>query len=257
MEKAKLFYRYQNHHIAYFDNQLQAPSIILLHGWDQSSELMKPIQQHYQDKFRVLNIDCVGFGDSDPLHQVWGVYEYADSIMALLKYNNIVNPIIIAHSFGARIALVMATKIKVDKLILTGAAGIKPKKSLAVSAKIAFYKSAKKVVQLVGSTKAMETLQSKFGSSDYKSSTGFKRQSFVKIVNEDLTSILNSIQAPTLLIWGEKDEATPLWMAKLMEKRIPDAGLVVFEDDDHYAYLHQIKRFLSISDVFLNVKESL
>jgi pimeloyl-ACP methyl ester carboxylesterase len=59
------------------------------------------------------------------------------------------------------------------------------------------------------------------------------------------------VKAPTLLIWGEKDLATPLWMGKVMEKEIPDAGLVIFEEDDHYAYFHQMNRFNRIVEVFL------
>ena len=75
--------------------------------------------------------------------------------------------------------------------------------------------------------------------------------------SEDLTPLLSQITCPTLLIWGEKDDATPLWMGKIMEKKIPDAGLVIFEDDDHYAYWNQSARFNKISDVFLtDEKES-
>lgn len=250
------FYQYKNQSIYYSDNHKDAPCIVLLHGWGQSSELMKPIQQHYEHDFRVLNIDCAGFGLSDPLQDVWGISDYADSVIVLLKKLNVSNPIIIAHSFGARIAIVVANKIQVSKMILTGAAGIKPKKSLATKMRILFYKSAKQVLKLPGLSQFQPRLQSAFGSEDYKNTSGFLRQSFVRIVNEDLTAQLSFILAPTLLIWGEHDDATPLWMGQLMEKLIPDAGLVVFEEDDHYAYLHQLKRFLTVTDVFLQQKES-
>lgn len=55
----------------------------------------------------------------------------------------------------------------------------------------------------------------------------------------------------TLLIWGEHDDATPLWMGKRMEEEIKDAGLVVFENDGHYAYWNQLNRFHAIVNVFL------
>ena len=77
------------------------------------------------------------------------------------------------------------------------------------------------------------------------------KKTFVKVVSEDLSPLLPRIQASTLLVWGEKDTETPLWMGQKMEKDIPDAGLVIFEGDDHFAYLHQWSRFVAIVRTFL------
>ena len=52
-------------------------------------------------------------------------------------------------------------------------------------------------------------------------------------------------------IFGENDTETPLWMGKKMETEIPDAGLVIFENDDHFAYLHQWQRFTAVVRAFL------
>ena len=80
------------------------------------------------------------------------------------------------------------------------------------------------------------------------------RQCLVKVVNEDLTDLIHNINVPTLLIWGEKDDAVPLSDGRLMEKLIPDAGLVVFEGCGHYAFLEQGVRFCRILDSFFDVK---
>ena len=77
------------------------------------------------------------------------------------------------------------------------------------------------------------------------------KKTFVKIVSEDLASLLPRIRASTLLIWGENDQETPLWMGKKMETEIPDAGLAVFEGDDHFAYLRQWPRFVAVVRTFL------
>ena len=55
-------------------------------------------------------------------------------------------------------------------------------------------------------------------------------------VNEDLTDLLPKIQQDTLLIWGDKDTATPLEDAKIIESLIPDAGLCVLEGTGHYSF---------------------
>jgi pimeloyl-ACP methyl ester carboxylesterase len=56
---------------------------------------------------------------------------------------------------------------------------------------------------------------------------------------------------PVLLVWGDQDEATPLWMGKMMEEKMPNAGLAIFEGDDHYAYWHQWDRFNRCLEFFL------
>ena len=68
---------------------------------------------------------------------------------------------------------------------------------------------------------------------------------------QDLTEHLEKIQASTLLYWGAQDTETPLWMGRLMEEKIPDAGLVVEEGCGHFAYLEQAARFAAIARSFL------
>ena len=77
------------------------------------------------------------------------------------------------------------------------------------------------------------------------------KKTFIKIINQDLTELYPKILSSTLLIWGEQDTETPLWMGKEMEKLIPDAGLVVFEGGSHFAYLEQNSRFNRIVYHFL------
>jgi pimeloyl-ACP methyl ester carboxylesterase len=237
--------------IHYNDNQHTGKCVVLLHGWGQNKEMMEPIEQQFKNDFRIINLDLPGFGASDIPFKPWGVYEYTEFLKEFLELINVKTPVLIAHSFGARLAIIFASRYPTQKLILTGAAGIKPKRSLGYHVRVRTYKMAKVVFMLPGLNKHQESMRKFFGSSDYRAISGIMRQSFVKIVNEDLTSLLPQIACPTLLIWGEKDDATPLWMGKLMEKKIPDAGLVIFEDDDHYAYWNQIVRFNRICEAFL------
>ncbi len=78
------------------------------------------------------------------------------------------------------------------------------------------------------------------------------RGTLVRIVNEDLRSLLPQVHIPVLLIWGEQDTETPIEDGRLMERLIPDAGLVTFEGAGHYAYLEQAARFCRIVEVFLH-----
>jgi pimeloyl-ACP methyl ester carboxylesterase len=90
----------------------------------------------------------------------------------------------------------------------------------------------------------------RLASEDYRNA-GAMRSTFVKVVNEDLSDLLPSISASTLLIWGTNDDAVPVAHARKMEAAIPDAGLVLFEGAGHFAYLDDPKRFCRVARHFL------
>jgi pimeloyl-ACP methyl ester carboxylesterase len=81
------------------------------------------------------------------------------------------------------------------------------------------------------------------------------RQTFVKVVNQDLRGYLPQITAPTLLVWGDEDKDTPLEHGRIMEKEIPDAGLVVFNGAGHYSYLDKLNDFNVIAAKFFEGNE--
>ncbi|HQK54614.1 MAG TPA: alpha/beta hydrolase, partial [Sedimentibacter sp.] len=80
---------------------------------------------------------------------------------------------------------------------------------------------------------------------------GVMRQTMVKVINDNLIRLLSDIKAPTLLIWGENDEDTPLYMGEMMEKEIPDSGLVILKGAGHYSYIDNYEQFRAIINVFL------
>jgi pimeloyl-ACP methyl ester carboxylesterase len=99
---------------------------------------------------------------------------------------------------------------------------------------------------------AAERLAARFGSSDYKALSPGMRKTFNLLVNEDIRSCLSRITSPVLLIWGDLDAETPLWMAREMEREIPGASLEVLSGCGHFVYLERysdfkvlVKRFFS------------
>ena len=236
---------------SYYTQQGEGKDVLCLVGWGQDSQMFQPTADYLADRFRVTVVDYPGFGQSESMHEAWDVDGYVQWLDALLKVLDVKDPIIIAHSFGARLAIKYQLTRPVHKLILTGAAGIRAKRSLDTVLRIYSFKVLKQIFKLPFLVKYQEPLRKLFGSEDYKAISGVLRASFVKIVNEDLTPYLKHIEVPTLLIWGDQDDATPLWMGKKMEKEIKDAGLVIFENDGHYAYWNQLSRFHAIVSVFL------
>lgn len=166
---------------------------------------------------------------------------------------DIVEPIIIAHSFGGRVAIQLAQKTKIKKLVLTGGAGVKPHRKPDYYIKIYSYKIMKYIMKFVEKTNPniSNHIKSKFGSDDYRNSSPVMRNILVKAVNEDLTSLLPQVTCPTLLIWGEADQETPLYQAKIMEKKIPDSGLVVIKNAGHYAFIDNLQYFSIVMNKFI------
>jgi len=210
--------------------------IILLHGWLADLETMKPLQVHLSKKFKVYNVDVVGFGKSQLPSKPMDANDFGDFLNEFIEKLDIKNPILIGHSNGGRMIINFAGRnLKpINKIVLIDSAGIKPKRSMKYYLKVYQFKLYKNVFKILPKTKSIEKkkekILSKFGSSDYKNSPEVLKKTMSIILNQDLKTIMPNIKAPTLLIWGENDTATPLSDAKTMEKLIPDSGLVSFKN---------------------------
>ena len=230
-------------------------NVVLLHGWGAKISSFEPIHQYLDKSCRVYSIDFPGFGQSDPPPIPWGTAEYTEVVQQLMHALEIDNPILIGHSFGGRVAIRLALMEPIHKLILVDSAGIKPKRPLKYYLKVYSYKLLKKLADLPFLKSylknTVEAIKNKAGSKDYQNASGVMRATLVKVVNEDLTALLPQISVPTLLMWGEHDQATPVSDGKLMEQLIPDAGLVVLKNAGHFSYLDKLDEFLLIISHFL------
>ena len=235
--------------------------VLLLHGWGCTTEHFRPIMQAMEKDYRMTVIDFPGHGKSGRPPKPWGVSDYADCVVDVMDQLGIEKCHLIAHSFGGRVSLHLAANRpeRVGKMVLTGCAGLKKPQTEEQKKRSADYQKKKKTLQGLEklpffgkmAEKALEKLRKQYGSADYNALDADMRQTFVKVISEDLSHLLPKIQASTLLVWGEKDQDTPLWMGQKMEKEIPDAGLVIFENDDHFAYLRQWPRFVKVIRAFL------
>ena len=236
--------------------QGEGAPIILMHGWGCNLTTLQSVEKVAMENHKVYNVDFPGFGESHEPSQVWGVEEYTQLIEQFVKAENIENPILLGHSFGGRVGILYSSRNKVNKLILVDAAGVKPRRSLKYYFKVYTYKLGKKLMPLIyGKERAqqrIDAMRAKRGSSDYNNASPMMRAILSKVVNEDLKEKMPLIKAPTLLIWGENDTATPLRDAKIMEKLIPNAGLVSFPGCGHYSFLDNPFQFAAVLRSFLN-----
>ena len=217
----------------------EGEDIVLLHGWGQNIDMMKPLGDNFSDKYRVTIIDLPGFGLSEEPLSAYTIFDYTEVVHDLLKSLKIDNPIIMGHSFGGRIAIVYASMYEVNKLVLFGSPCIRHEQK---SVKQGILKAFNKIKFL---SPIAEFAKKHIGSEDYRNASPMMRDILVKTVNQDLSDCAKKINCSTLLIWGEYDQAVSVEEAKEIEKLIRDSALIVLPGT-HYCYLENLEQVVNI-----------
>lgn len=235
-------------------------NVLLLHGWGVNIDLYKNLINELAKTCNVYALDMPGFGKSDEPKEIWNVDKYVDLVEKFIKKLDLKEIDLIGHSFGGRVIIKLANKnrlkFKINRIILLGSAGIKPKLKLHKRIKVKVYKICKKIATTKFIQKKypnlIEKVKSKFGSEDYKNASNIMKGSLVQVVNEDLTDMIHNITNETLLIWGSCDEATPIEDGRKMNSLIKKSKLIEIEGATHYAFLENPLYVNKIISEFLN-----
>lgn len=233
------------------------PVVFVLHGWGASIEALGSILAGLRDQVELVAPDLPGFGESDMVPAAWTNADYARLVVRLADALGIERFALIGHSRGAAISLVIATEAasrdRVERMVFTGAAGIKPRRGADYYGKVGMAKVGKAAAAVGGAPgkKLQQRIRGKVASADWLAAPEALRGTLRNVLAEDLSPRLAQVSAPTLLMWGDRDEDTPLWMGEQMEREIPGAGLVVLRGGGHYAYAEQAGHFNVVAAHFL------
>lgn len=214
--------------------------IVYLHGWGMNLQTFRYFANNINAKH--ILIDFPPFGQSQEPISSFTVLDYAKMVANILKKENVQNFSIVSHSFGTRVAIHLSNICgqNLQKLVITGGAGLKPKNRI----KKFFRKIRYKIIRLFKK-------DAKIGSNDYKNLSVVMKKTFSNIVNEDLSSLASQIKCKTLIIYGNKDKETPLYMAKKFNKLIKGSKLKIYRNCNHFAYLQNKEQFLLDINIFL------
>jgi pimeloyl-ACP methyl ester carboxylesterase len=257
-----MFFETNGVNMAYYSGG-SGPPVLLLHGWGTSARSMRPVFDALCKNASVYAVDFPGHGESEAPQTPWTVDDFADAVLAFIKALGIMGCDVVAHSFGARVVIKLAARDEgiFSRVVLTGAAGVRKRRTAGYYARIYAYKIAKRLsrYELIAKTlKAfgvdVRARVARAGSEDYRALPESMKRTFSLVVNENLRGLLPRIKNPTLLIFGDADESTPLWMAKVMEREIPDCGLVVYPGAGHYAFVERLPQFLAVVSHFFGIK---
>ncbi len=232
----------------------QGPAILILHGWGSSSDSWVKVQEMLAEKgYQVIVPDLPGFGktpappssaswrasEGHGPKDIWGVEEYAEFTNTFTGKFGLTKFVLAGHSFGGQTAIQFAVQYpeKLEKLILIASAGVR--RTPGVAKKLVM--GVAKLVSFLLYVVPFEDLRNNMKNAmymavrrrDYMKTQGIMREVFKKVITQDLTAKFSKISVPTLLIWGDKDEMTPIQDAYLTQELIPNSKLEIIPGAKH------------------------
>ena len=217
-----------------------------MHGYLSSKEAFCRQVDYFSRFFRVTAIDFIGFGESGALPSAYSVKEYAEWLYEIMQRLEVKNPHVIAHSFGCRVAVKLASEHNAvfDKILLTGPAGVILNRGAKYHCKVWAYRFVKRF--------APRFAERHFGSAEYRTLSPIMKESYKKIVNEDLRACAKKVVNPVLLLVGEEDKTTPIKEAEEYLKCFQNGGLKSMKGG-HFAFVDNPVIFNLIAEEFFYV----
>lgn len=231
------------------------PTVVLIHGLEQDgARVWSSLARTLKGKYHVVALDLPGFGMSGKDNKLYAPDSYAAVVQEVInKYSN-GRVMLIGHGLGAAVAL-RYTQLQPDnvsRLILVDAAGmlhrsvyVKFLARLGLAWVANFYPTrdgrydglAAWVRDALGWSQAAPVNVSTILSSD-QAREKLLQSDPVKIaglalVLQNFGQTLNEVRTPTLVIWGQNDDMSPLRVGRLIASRLENARLRVLPDSGH------------------------
>jgi len=214
--------------------------ILVLHGWgSQSEKWQKAGELLKEKKFQIIIPDLPGFGKSQEPFQPWNLDDYFNFLGKFVQFLKLKKFHLLGHSFGGAVAVKYALKFpeKIEKLIL-----IAPALYRRDSLKTKFWRKIAKISKIFSFgpfyCQSRKIFYKFFiGKSDYPYAKGIMKETYLKIIKEDLSGLLEKIQIPTLIIWGEKDDIKNIKEAYLINEKIKNSELKTIPEVGHSPHL--------------------
>ena len=222
-------------------------TILLLHGWGGNKDSFARVKKVFKANYNILslslpplNLYTTKTNSTIPLD----MYDYKSIVLNILKMLNLNSIIIICHSFGLRVSLMLTiSNVQIEKIIITGGAGIRLKQNFLKKLNNQFHSIL---------LKSHPEYFPHFASSEYITLNNVDRQTFKNVVNKDLTDHIKNLRCTAFLFWGDRDTATPLKMFKIFKKLKPDIEYKIIKNGTHFCYLDNSELFIDCCDKFLN-----
>lgn len=241
--------------LTHYEVHGKGKTVLLLHGWAGSAASFGELRPALAKKHRVISVDLPGFGNTQAPESAWGLDDYAYFVSHFLdKVDAKLPKAILGHSNGGAIAIRGMARgwLAADKLVLLASAGIRGE-----------YKGRIKAIRLV--TKAGKALaaplpksiKQKLRRKVYKTVGSdmlvaeHLQETFKKVVTDDVRADASHLSLPTLLIYGDRDEFTPVSYGKILNEAIRGSKIEILPGAGHFVYNDQPEKVVKLIEGFL------
>jgi pimeloyl-ACP methyl ester carboxylesterase len=185
--------------------------VVFLHGWSRrGQDFAACATELAHEGVASVALDLPGFGSSPLPTVAGGARHYAELLAPVLLEMGSDPLVLVGHSLGGRIATVLASRHPelIRAMVLTGAPLVRtsPTSKTPWRYRMIRYWHAR---GLVGEDR-MEKARQRYGSTDYRNSSGLLREVLVMMVNESYEEELSSLEVPVVMVWGENDLEVPV-----------------------------------------------
>lgn len=223
-------------------------TILILHGWGSCAKNWQQVKELLENQgLKVFAPDLPGFGQNPPPAIAWNINDYVEWVRDFCEKNNLSQIFLLGHSFGGSVAAKYSLRYpeNIEKLFLASSAGIRKK-----TVKKEFLK---KISPLFRNFSLLKRIFYRFFvKSDYQYTSGVMRETYLSVINEDISGLFSQIKVPTVIIWGEKDDITPIADAYFINKEIKNSILEVLPGVGHRIRLEAPEILVEKILTFLN-----
>ena len=204
-------------------------TLVLLHGWGGNTKSLRPLAEMIAPHDKTILIDLPGFGESSNPPKTWGVEEYTKCIGEFVKKMGFKDVVLVGHSFGATIALSLASEHldSIKKVVLCAPSYRRAQKPTTSS----LYSFAKPIFEMFPFVKRV-VYKMFYPNSDLMRFPHLQ-DNFKKIIHDDCSGKAKQVKIPTLILWGSEDNQTPVTDAHTLHSLIPHSLLEIYPDHTH------------------------
>ncbi len=210
------------------------PPVVLVHGGASDSRDWFDTMTALAHRYTLYAPDLIGFGQNERSEEGYYLSDFSDFLLGFINTLQLEKPVLVGHSFGARVCLDIASNNheKISKLVIIDASGL-GNVSMFGSALFTFFWALRKLLRRP---------------QPYPKFLAKEGDDYDQVSSDELAKLT----APTLLIWKRLDPYMPLSIALRAEKLIPGSRLEVLPGYGHAPHQQNSQAFNRLLLDFLN-----
>jgi non-heme chloroperoxidase len=239
-----------------------APPVILLHGYTDSSFSFSRVLPALAQKYHVYALDQRGHGDSERPAGGYAITDFAADVLAFMDAKGLRRATVVGHSMGSFVAQQVAASApeRVERLVLVGSATTLQNDTVAelrraVEALGDDAPVPEKFVREFQTSTVHAPLPDEFldrvVAESRKVPARVWRAAMAGFFADDPANRLGQIKAPTLIVWGDRETVFPRAEQDALVQTIGNATLKVYAETGHSPHWERPEEFVKDLDEFM------